>query len=244
MIQQVKIANLNKARREKVQTILNLEKEINEYKKDLDERETHEFVEKIARKNYGMVKDEDFIFENKEERQAENLRKMFLAMSKDIRVLIIKLADRLHNLRTINYMTENKIKEKCNETLDIYAPLASRLGIYSVKFELEDISLKYLYPEAYKDLRRQINEKKEEREKHLSKIIKEIDETLADMDIKYEIYGRTKHFYSIFRKMQYKKKNLNKEVISFIITVIWVVVITNIINLVDDVDGFSFLYTI
>lgn len=174
------------------------------------EQLTKEFGEEVALLVDGVTKLGSLVFENKEERQAENLRKMFLAMSKDIRVLIIKLADRLHNLRTINYMTENKIKEKCNETLDIYAPLASRLGIYSVKFELEDISLKYLYPEAYKDLRRQINEKKEEREKHLSKIIKEIDETLADMDIKYEIYGRTKHFYSIFRKMQYQKKNLDE----------------------------------
>ena len=174
------------------------------------EQLTKEFGEEVALLVDGVTKLGSLVFENKEERQAENLRKMFLAMSKDIRVLIIKLADRLHNLRTINYMTENKIKEKCNETLDIYAFLVSRLGIYLVKFELEDISLKYLYPEAYKDLRRQINEKKEEREKHLSKIIKEIDETLADMDIKYEIYGRTKHFYSIFRKMQYQKKNLDE----------------------------------
>ena len=99
-----------------------------------------------------------------EERQVENLRKMFLAMSKDIRVLIIKLSDRLHNLRTINYMTHDKIIEKCQETLDIYAPLAARLGIYTMKMELEDIALKFLEPEAYYELAEQVSQRKDERE--------------------------------------------------------------------------------
>lgn len=178
-----------------------------EYTKD---QLTEDFGEESALLVDGVTKLGSITFENKEERQAENLRKMFLAMSKDIRVLIIKLADRLHNLRTINYMTEAKIKEKCNETLDIYAPLASRLGIYSIKFELEDISLKYLYPESYKKLTQQVNEKKVERQENLEKIIYDVKESLADFDIRYEISGRTKHFYSIFRKMKYQNKTLEE----------------------------------
>ncbi|NLB17767.1 MAG: HD domain-containing protein, partial [Syntrophomonadaceae bacterium] len=105
-----------------------------------------EFGEEVALLVDGVTKLGSLVFESKEERQAENLRKMFLAMSKDIRVLIIKLSDRLHNLRTINYMDQNQIIDKCKETLEIYAPLASRLGIYAMKFELEDIALKELEP--------------------------------------------------------------------------------------------------
>lgn len=171
---------------------------------------TKEFGEDIAQLVDGVTKLGSIVFENKAAQQAENLRKMFLAMSKDIRVLIIKLADRLHNLRTINYMTKSKIKEKCNETLDIYAPLASRLGIYSIKFELEDIALKYLYPEAYEDLTKKIAEKKDEREAELNEVIQELNEILSDMGIHYEIYGRTKHFYSIYRKMKFQDKELDE----------------------------------
>lgn len=98
-------------------------------------------------------------------------------MSKDIRVLIIKLADRLHNLRTINYMSQDKIKLKCQETLDIYAPLASRLGIYSIKFELEDIALKCLHPETYEELKKNVNEKKTEREKAIKDVISEVEKS-------------------------------------------------------------------
>ena len=107
-------------------------------------------------------------------------------------------------------MTANKIKEKCSETLDIYAPLASRLGIYSVKFELEDICMRYLWPDEYKDLSEKIHAKKEEREEGLNKIIHEVNEALKDSEIEYEIYGRTKHFYSIFRKMKYQNKQLDE----------------------------------
>lgn len=169
-----------------------------------------EFGEEVELLVDGVTKIGSLQYENKEERQAETLRKMFLAMSKDIRVLIIKLADRLHNLRTINYMTPNKIVEKCSETLDIYAPLASRLGIYSIKFELEDICMRYLWPEEYKELTQEIHEKKEEREADLNKIIEEVNDSLKDADIEYDIYGRTKHFYSIFRKMKYQNKQLDE----------------------------------
>lgn len=175
-----------------------------------NEQLTEEFGSEVALLVDGVTKIGALAFENKEERQAETLRKMFLAMSKDIRVLIIKLADRLHNLRTINYMTPHKIKEKCSETLDIYAPLASRLGIYSVKFELEDICLRYLWPEEYKELSEQIHAKKEEREESLNNIIADVNDTLKNSEIEYEIYGRTKHFYSIFRKMKYQHKQLDE----------------------------------
>jgi GTP pyrophosphokinase len=158
----------------------------------------------------GVTKLGSLVIESKEERQAENLRKMFLAMSKDIRVLIIKLADRLHNLRTINYMNENQIREKCKETLEIYAPLASRLGIFAMKFELEDIALKYLDPQAYLDLANQLKIKKAEREQNIERVISEIKAGLNELDINYDINGRSKHFYSIYRKMKYQNKQLDE----------------------------------
>ncbi|MEI8215570.1 MAG: bifunctional (p)ppGpp synthetase/guanosine-3',5'-bis(diphosphate) 3'-pyrophosphohydrolase [Eubacteriales bacterium] len=169
-----------------------------------------DFNEEVALLVEGVTKLGSLVYETKEERQAENLRKMFLAMSKDIRVLIIKLADRLHNLRTINYMDDDKIKEKCLETLEIYAPLANRLGIFALKFELEDIALKKLEPEAYYDLVAQVKIKKEEREQNINEVIKEIKANLVGLDIKYEISGRTKHFYSIYKKMKYQGKSLDE----------------------------------
>ena len=135
---------------------------------------------------------------------------MFLAMSKDIRVLIIKLSDRLHNLRTINYMTHDKIIEKCRETLDIYAPLAARLGMYAIKMELEDIALKFLEPEAYYDLAEQVSQRKGEREDAINDVVERIDNALKDIDIHYDIYGRSKHFYSIYKKMKYQHKTLDE----------------------------------
>ena len=158
----------------------------------------------------GVTKLGSLKFESKEERQAENLRKMFLAMSKDIRVLIIKLSDRLHNLRTINYMSHDKIIEKCRETLDIYAPLAARLGIYAMKMELEDIALKFLEPEAYYDLAEQVSERKGQREDAINHVVEQIEGTLKEIDIKHEIYGRSKHFYSIYKKMKYQHKNIDE----------------------------------
>jgi len=158
----------------------------------------------------GVTKLKTLVFESKEERQAENLRKMFLAMSKDIRVLIIKLADRLHNLRTINYMTDRKIYDKCIETLEIYAPLASRLGIFTMKFELEDIAFKHLEPEAYANLESEMKLKREQREGGINSVINDLKESLDDMKIPFEVTGRSKHFYSIYRKMIFQDKQLDE----------------------------------
>lgn len=169
-----------------------------------------DFGEEVGLLVDGVTKLGSLKFKNKEERQVENLRKMFLAMSKDIRVLIIKLSDRLHNLRTINYMTHDKIIEKCRETLDIYAPLAARLGIYAMKMELEDIALKFLEPEAYYDLAEQVSERKVERENAIEEVVEKIKKSLDEIDIKYDIYGRSKHFYSIYKKMKYQHKNIDE----------------------------------
>lgn len=159
----------------------------------------------------GVTKLGSITYENKEKRQAENLRKMFLAMSKDIRVLIIKLADRLHNLRTINYMTKAKIEEKCTESLEVYAPLAARLGMYTMKFEMEDICLKYLHPESYYDLVEQMSIKKAERQEVIDKVIAEVRTALESYQFEnFEIKGRSKHFYSIYKKMKQQNKQLEE----------------------------------
>lgn len=171
---------------------------------------TREFGDNIALLVDGVTKLGSIVYENKEKRQAETLRKMFLAMSKDIRVLIIKLSDRLHNLRTINYMTEEKIKEKCTESLEIYAPLASRLGMNNMKTEMEDICLKYLDPEAYYELAEKVSQKKDDRQKVIDSVIADVKEALDEYDFKYEIMGRSKHFYSIYRKMKYQNKQLDE----------------------------------
>ncbi|MCL2112028.1 MAG: bifunctional (p)ppGpp synthetase/guanosine-3',5'-bis(diphosphate) 3'-pyrophosphohydrolase [Clostridiales bacterium] len=158
----------------------------------------------------GVTKLGNIVYDTKEERQAENLRKMFLAISKDIRVLIIKLADRLHNLRTINYMSDEQIIGKCEETLEIYAPLASRLGIYTVKFELEDIALKYLDPVAYYMLADELKERKSEREERIGNVIEQIKAAIDEYSVKYEITGRSKHFYSIYLKMKDQNKSVEE----------------------------------
>ena len=169
-----------------------------------------DFNEEIALLVDGVTKLGTIKFESKEEIQAENFRKMFLAMSKDIRVLIIKLADRLHNMRTMGFMKPEKIVEKCNETLDIYAPLASRLGIFKVKFELEDLALKYLHPEEFQELKQKVNKRKEEREETINTVIGEIKDSLDDMNLHYDIYGRAKHYYSIYKKMKLQNKQIDE----------------------------------
>lgn len=174
------------------------------------EKLTEDFGTNIALLVDGVTKLGSIKFDNKEEAQAENLRKMFLAMSKDIRVLIIKLADRLHNMRTIEYMSPAKIVEKCQETLDIYAPLASRLGIYQIKFELENISFKYLHPEEYETLEREVAIKKKQREGLIEQVSTEISKALDAIHMKYEIQGRSKHLYSIYKKMVLQHKQLDE----------------------------------
>ena len=147
---------------------------------------------------------------DKVEVQAENLRKMFLAMAKDIRVILIKLADRLHNMRTLKYMTPEKQKEKARETMDIYAPIAQRLGISKVKVELDDLSLKYLEPEVYYDLVKKIAVKKSEREAFVSRIVKEVSTHISNAGIKAKVDGRVKHFFSIYKKMVNQDKTLDQ----------------------------------
>ena len=147
---------------------------------------------------------------DKVEIQAENLRKMFLAMAKDIRVILIKLADRLHNMRTLQYMRPEKQKEKARETMDIYAPIAQRLGISKIKIELDDLSLKYLEPEVYRNLVESVNQKKVAREQFVQQIVDEVSEHMRKASIKAEVSGRVKHFFSIYRKMVNQDKTLDQ----------------------------------
>ena len=158
-------------------------------------------VTKLGQLNYSA---------DKVEEQAENLRKMFLAMAKDIRVILVKLADRLHNMRTLQYMSPAKQKEKARETMDIYAPIAQRLGISKVKVELDDLSLKYLKPEVYYDLVRQINQKKGERQEFVERIVKEVKAHISAAGIEAQISGRAKHFFSIYKKMVNQDKTLDQ----------------------------------
>ena len=158
----------------------------------------------------GVTKLGSIKFDTQEEAQAENLRKMFLAMSKDIRVLIIKLADRLHNMRTAEYWDTDKQQEKSRETLDIYAPLAARLGMYNVKFELEDTALKFLKPEEYQELSEKVSVARDTHEQFIQEVIDRIKEALDQMGIHYEISGRSKHLYSIYKKMVIQKKQLEE----------------------------------
>ncbi len=147
---------------------------------------------------------------DKLEVQAENLRKMFLAMAKDIRVIIIKLADRLHNMRTLQFMTPAKQKEKAKETMDIYAPIAQRLGISKIKTELDDLALKYSQPEVFFDLVRQINSRKTEREEFVQQIVDEVSTHMKNANIKAEVNGRVKHFFSIYKKMVNQDKTVDQ----------------------------------
>ena len=158
-------------------------------------------VTKLTQLNY----DKDKI-----EMQAENLRKMFVAMAKDIRVILIKLADRLHNLRTLQYQSQEKQIEKARETLDIYSPIADRLGISKVKIELDDLSLKYLKPEVYYDLAEKIALKKDAREEFIAGIVNEVSEHMKEAGIKAQVVGRVKHFFSIYKKMVNQQKTLDQ----------------------------------
>ncbi len=147
---------------------------------------------------------------DKVEEQAENLRKMFLAMAKDIRVILIKLADRLHNMRTLQYMKPEKQKEKARETMDIYSPIASRLGISKIKIELDDLSLKYLEPDVYKELSRQVKERVSYKENFIANLVDEVKKMIEDADITAKVSGRVKHLFSIYKKMVNQHKNLDQ----------------------------------
>ncbi|MGN0162692.1 MAG: RelA/SpoT family protein [Candidatus Ornithomonoglobus sp.] len=156
----------------------------------------------------GVTKLKQIKVTTREEQQIENLRKMFLAMAKDIRVVIIKLIDRLHNMRTMNFMPRDKQLRISKETLDVYAPLAHRLGISKIKIELEDLALKYLDPVAYEEIRESINQKKSARDKYISDIMEIFRKKLDEMGIKGIVTGRAKHFYSIWRKMYTQNKTI------------------------------------
>ena len=169
-----------------------------------------EFSEEIASMVDGVTKLGQLNYSSKEEEQVENYRKMFLAMGKDIRVILIKLSDRLHNMRTLKYLTRERQIANARETMDLYAPLANRLGMYSLKWELEDLSFKYLYPEEYRELVEGINKKRDERLKFIDQIMEEIRGELKKQKIDAEITGRAKHLYSIYKKMQRDNKSLDQ----------------------------------
>ena len=169
-----------------------------------------EFGEEILLLVKGVTKLEKIEFHSKEEEQAENFRKIFVAMAKDIRVIIIKLADRLHNMRSLNFLSKERQLRIAQETIDIYAPLAGRLGISKIKCELEDLSLKYIDPEAYEYLIVNINQKIAERNEMVNFFVGEVDNILKESNIKGEVYGRAKHFYSIYKKMKNQNKTLEQ----------------------------------
>ena len=176
-----------------------------------DEDIEREFGPDVALIVDGVTKLEKIKYNNdKLEYQAENLRRMFIAMAKDIRVIMVKLADRLHNMRTLSHQPEAKQKEIAKETMDIYAPLAQRLGISKVKVELDDLSLKYLEPEVYRDLVDKIAVRKSVREAFVQDIVDEVAEAISAAGIKAQIDGRVKHFFSIYRKMLNQDKSLDQ----------------------------------
>ncbi len=180
-----------------------------------DTPKTHEDLVKdfgtpIAEMVAGVTKLGKLRYTTQEEEQVENYRKMFLAMGKDIRVILIKLADRLHNMRTLKFLSRDRQIANAKETRDLYAPLANRLGIYSLKWELEDLSFKYLNPEEYHEIVTGLDRKREERLKFINKIQEDLEEEIKDQGIKADVTGRAKHLYSIHRKMLRDNKTLDQ----------------------------------
>ena len=168
------------------------------------------FGEEILELVSGVTKLDKIVFKSREEEEAENFRKIFVAMAKDIRVIIIKLADRLHNMRSLNFLSKERQVKMAQETLDIYTPLAGRLGISQIKCELEDLCLKYLEPEAYEFLVENIHQKLYERHNFVDFVVKEIKNILDESKIEGEVFGRPKHFYSIYKKMKAQNKTLDQ----------------------------------
>ena len=171
---------------------------------------TKEFGQEISEMVAGVTKLGNIFFASVEERQVEDYRKMFLAMGKDIRVILIKLADRLHNMRTLKYLKRDRQIAISKETMDLYAPLANRLGLYSLKWELEDLAFKYLYPDEYHEVVEGINKKREERLQFIEKIMADIRVALKKQRIDAEVTGRAKHLYSIYKKMKRDNKTLDQ----------------------------------
>ena len=169
-----------------------------------------EFGQEVELLVDGVTKLSQLNFASREEAQAETLRKMFLAMAKDIRVVLIKLADRLHNMRTLKYQKPERQIPIARETLDIYAPLAHRMGVYTIKWELEDLSLRYIDPEGYQELVRLVGMKREERERLIADVSQQLSVRLREAGIKAEITGRPKHFYSIYKKMKSQNKTFDQ----------------------------------
>ena len=169
-----------------------------------------DFGDEILRLVSGVTKLDKIVFKSREEEEAENFRKIFVAMAKDIRVIIIKLADRLHNMRSLNFLSKERQQKMARETLDIYAPIAGRLGISQVKCELEDLCLKYLDPAAFEYLVENIHQKLEERNRFVDFVVEEINGILEESRIHGEVFGRPKHFYSIYKKMKDKHKTLDQ----------------------------------
>lgn len=169
-----------------------------------------EFSETIAMLVDGVTKLDKIPYSSKEEQQIETLRKMFFAMAKDVRVIVIKLADRLHNMRTMKFMAEERQRAISRETLEVYAPLAHRLGMSKIKMELEDLSLRYIDPIGYYEIVDNIAQKREEREKYISEIIEILEQKLKELHIKAHVVGRAKHFYSIYRKMFMQNKTIDE----------------------------------
>lgn len=168
------------------------------------------FGDEVADLVDGVTKLGKIEYKSKMEVQVENLRKMFLAMAKDIRVVLIKLADRLHNMRTLKFQSEHKQKEIAQETLEIYAPLANRLGIFRIKWELEDLAFRFLNPQEYYDLVESIALKRKEREEQINEVIEQLNIKLEEVGIDADIAGRPKHFYSIYKKMVSQNKDLSE----------------------------------
>ena len=176
-----------------------------------DEEIRQEFGDEVALIVDGVTKLGQLSYStDKLDVQAENLRKMFLAMAKDIRVIIVKLADRLHNMRTLEYMKPEKQKEKAKETMDIYAPIAQRLGISKIKIELDDLALKYSNPEVFYDLVKQVNARKTEREAFIKQSVDEVSKHMKNASIEADVYGRVKHFFSIYKKMVNQDKTIDQ----------------------------------